>query len=178
MDVKNVEQLQQDERTSDTWVRRRVEESVSAGHRTRLIRYPMITRMTTFQMAVAKQQKTTVAILMPNGMKESGAIQRMSISAGKHATSPSVVSPSYYIWPPSRAGYYILTLSSFFLSFFLLLSVSSPILSGAHWISTILAHMWPKCEFRNACPKYRTQNTLKFAICAPSHKFVGLYLLK
>jgi len=117
VDVKHVGKIHQDERTSDTWIRPRVEECVSGGHPTRLIGYCRVTRIMSFLTVVVKQQKTTVAILMRNGTKESGAIQRMSISAGKRVTSPNAVSPFYY--GRTHYGmslYFAAVVSSFFLS--------------------------------------------------------------
>jgi len=77
----------------------------------------------------------------------------------------------------SRCGHYI------FVLFLLLLTFFPRLISAvADWMSTLLRHMmWPWCKFRMhvwnvlrvACWKCRTQ---KFAIWAPSHNFVGLYL--
>jgi len=84
-----------------------------------------------------------------------------------------------FLWPPSRAGHYILLLWFLLLSFFFFPRLSSAIADSRF---TILPHMmWPKCKFsmqvwnvlQVACWKYRMW---KFAVCAPSHNFVGLYL--
>jgi len=67
--------------------------------------------------------------------------------------------------------------------FYLLLSFFPRLISAVgDWMSTIFPHMvWPQCEFRmqvwNVLHAARWKcGTQKIAICAPSDKFVGLYL--
>jgi len=87
----------------------------------------------------------------------------------------------------SRCGHYIFAL--WFLSIFYLLSsffIPRLISAAADWMSTILPHMvWPysanlECRSERCCTRL-AGNTgrkmmQKIAICAPSNKFVGLYL--
>jgi len=89
----------------------------------------------------------------------------------------------------SRCGHYIFIMWFLLSFFFLLLSFFSPILSRRTFdVYTILPHMvWPYCEFRMHCRCETCCTQLaeiqdgrkilqQFAIWAPSHNFVWLYL--
>ena len=95
--AKYVEKTHRVERTSDKSTRPWLVEYVNSGHPTRLIRLTQLTRTAAFRTAAVKQQKTTAAILIRTGLKESGAIQRMSIHVGNRVMSQSVVSPLYFL---------------------------------------------------------------------------------
>jgi len=90
------------------------------------------------------------------------------------------------LWPPcgigqaiifSPCGFFLLS-SSFF---------SRLISAAAHWMSTILRHIYGvalvrienaglKRAARGSLEMQDSKNCQKLAICAPSHNFVGLYL--
>ena len=73
----------------------------------------------------------------------------------------------------------------FFFLFFLAYSQQSQISAVTDWMTIIHPHMmwpkWPQCKLEcrsEMCCTRLAENTgcKKFAICAPSHNFVGLYL--
>ena len=90
----------------------------------------------------------------------------------------------HLLWSPYgiRQTIIFLPCGFFFLSSFFPRLISAV----ADWMSAILPHMvWPLCEFsaaglkRGAHGSVQTQDARKspkIAICAPSHKIVGLYL--
>ena len=90
------------------------------------------------------------------------------------------------LWSPYVIGQTIIFSSC---SFFLLSSsfFSRLISAAAHWMSTILRHIYGvalvrienaglKRAARGSLEMQDSKNCQKLAICAPSHNFVGLYL--
>ena len=92
-DVKSAERTRQDERTSGVLTRLCLESSVSAGQWTHLMYQIHHSRLiTNFLTAVAWQQKTTAAILIRSGPKESGATQWILACLENLVMFPNVVS--------------------------------------------------------------------------------------
>ena len=73
--IQNAPRLRQDMSTTEQWVGLVLEGSVNHGHQIHLMWYLHLTPMIDFPTEVAKKQKTTVAIPIPGGNVECGAIQ-------------------------------------------------------------------------------------------------------
>jgi len=91
--MKSAERIRQDERTSGVLTRLCLESSVSAGQWTHLMYQIHPSRLImNFLTAVAWKQKTTAAIRIRSGPKESGATQRTLACLGNLVMFPNVVS--------------------------------------------------------------------------------------
>jgi len=128
------------------------------------------------RVARVRQRQMILAVLCCHGTSASQLASAVNLdqSSQYFKTLSALHRCIRHIRPTNTAGHYILPL--WFLSFF------SPILTSRRLdvYHTVLPHMmWPECEFRMqvwmhaAGWKHRTQ---KFAVWAPSHNFVGLYL--